>query len=220
MKQPILAFTTMLTVTLAISSVANANEQTDKQALLEAYRTIEVGSQRKDFNQVFSVYAPEYTGVSLDKKVSNLEQTRQNTQRNLQYIRKINMIRHEHKQIQINGQTATVLGIGYLSAIVSNPKNPQVTAPMSGVWQYQDTWKRTPGGWKITNSHTLQQNVAVGRPQGIQMNNANLNPGLYQQNIDMIRSGSRSLECALETYCAPTYQYPYSYPTYNLNPGF
>ena len=43
MKAPIVAFTTLLSTTLVINSVASANEQTDKQAILKAYRTDDAG---------------------------------------------------------------------------------------------------------------------------------------------------------------------------------
>ncbi|MHC5597882.1 MAG: nuclear transport factor 2 family protein, partial [Nostoc sp.] len=113
---------------------------------------------RKDLNQAFSVYAPEFTQVEVDGKVSKLDQIRQFWQQNLPKIRQINVMREN--QIQINGQTATVLGTGYQTAIVSNPKNPQVPVPRYAVFQYQDTWKRTNLGWKATNAHLLQSNVA------------------------------------------------------------
>lgn len=56
------------------------------------------------------------------------------------------------------------------------------------------------------------------------INNIYPNPGLIYPNTDlmnqnthMIRNGSDSLGCALETSCAPALQYPYAYPT---NLGF
>ncbi|BAZ18756.1 hypothetical protein NIES4071_106410 (plasmid) [Calothrix sp. NIES-4071] len=43
------------------------------------------------------------------------------------------------------------------------------------------------------------------------------NPGLINEATDIIRSGINKNECAYDTSCASTPQYPYAYPT---NPGF
>lgn len=159
MKQLTIAFTTLLTATLAMSSVVSADEQTDKQAIIEAYHAIDTAIQHKDFNQASFFYAPEFTQVEMDGKVRNLEQIRKAEQQFLQNIRQINVMREQ--QIIINGQTATVLGTGYQNTIVSNPNNPQVPVPVSSVFRYQDTWKRTDHGWKATNAHILQ--LATGQ---------------------------------------------------------
>ncbi|MHC0062795.1 nuclear transport factor 2 family protein [Nostoc sp. UIC 10890] len=196
MKYPIVAFTTLLTVTLATSSVVYADEQGDKQAIIEAYRALKTAVERKDVNQVYAYYAPEYTLIRQNGKLLNLEQSRQDTQQYFQTIRQIN-VHDEIKQIQINGQTATVIGIGYSSAIISNPKNPQVPVPVSAVSQYQDIWKRTSSGWKVISTHVLNQNVAVGQQQSSQGNRQKLTPEQRQLLIEqeqmllnqMIRNG-------------------------------
>jgi len=164
-KQPILAMS-LLTATLAVSGIAYADEQSDKQAIIKAYRTMDAAFERKNLNQALSVYAPEFTSVDVDGKVENLAQIRQKNQQLLPHVRQIKTTR-EYKKIQIKGQTATVLGIGYLTVVVSDPKNPQVSATGNGVVHFQDTWKRTRGGWKTTNSRLLQENITV-REQGIQ----------------------------------------------------
>ncbi len=161
MKQLTIAFTTLLTATLAMSNVAYADEQADKQAIIEAYHAIDTAIQNKDFNQASSFYAPEYTRVGIDGKVNNFEQLRKGMQQFLQNTRQINVMREQ--QIKINGQTATVVGIGYQTAIVSDPNNPQVPMPVSSVFRYQDTWKRTDNGWKAANTHMLTLQRATGQ---------------------------------------------------------
>ncbi|MHC5773191.1 nuclear transport factor 2 family protein [Nostoc sp.] len=161
MRQPAIAFTTLLATTLAMTNVVYANEQADKQAIIESYRTLDAGIQRKNLNQAVSVYAPEFTQVEMDGKVRNLEQIRKDWQQNVPNIRQIQVMREQ--RIKINGQTATVVGTGYQSAIFSNPNNPQVPIPVSTVFQYQDTWKRTNSGWKATNARILQSNTASGQ---------------------------------------------------------
>lgn len=165
MKQPILAMS-LLTATLAVSGIAYADEQSDKQAIIKAYRTMDAAIERKNLNQAFSVVAPEFTYVDLDGKVKNLAQIRKEYQQLFPRVRQMKTAR-EYTKIQIKGQTATVLGIGYQSVLISDPKNPQVSVPANAVLQFQDTWKRTRGGWKTTNSRLLQQNITV-REQGIQ----------------------------------------------------
>jgi len=181
MKQPIVAFSALLTATLAMTNVVYADEQADKQAIIKAYRTMNAAVERKDINQAYANHAPEYTLIGQNGKLMNLEQSRQMTQQNFKTIRQIN-VHHEIQQIQINGQTATVIGIGYTSAIISNPKNPQVSVPYSSVSQYQDIWKRTPGGWKAISTHVLQENVARGQ-QPSQVTRQNLTPQ-QQQLLD------------------------------------
>lgn len=117
MKQPIIGFTTLLTATLAMTSVVCADEQADKQAIMKVYRASNEAVQRKDVNQVYADYAPEYTSIDQNGKLRNLEQSRQQTQQFFQTTRQIN-VQDEIKQIQINGQTATVMGVGYMSAII------------------------------------------------------------------------------------------------------
>jgi ketosteroid isomerase-like protein len=183
MRQPAIAFTTLLTATLAMTSVVYADEKADKQGIMEAYRAYDAAIERKDVNQVYADYAPEYTLIGQDGKLRNLEQSRQDTQQYFRTVRQIN-VHNEIKQIQINGQTATVIGTGYTSAIISNPKNPQVSVPFSRVSQYQDIWKRTPGGWKLISTHVLQQNAAGGQ-QPSQVNRQNLTPA-QRQSLDQM----------------------------------
>jgi ketosteroid isomerase-like protein len=196
MKQPIVAFSTLLTATLAMTNVVYADEQADKQAIIKAYRTMNAAIERKDINQVYADCAPEYTSIEQNGKLTNLEQSRQMTQQNFKTIRQIN-VHDEIQQIQINGQTATVIGIGYTSAIISNPKNPQVPIPFSSVSQYQDIWKRTPGGWKVISTHVLQRNVARGQ-QPSQVNRENLTPEqrqlLHQQEMMIQNQMLRNME--------------------------
>lgn len=183
MRQPAIAFTALLATTLAMTNVVYADEQADKQAIMEAYRAYDAAIERKDVNQVFADYAPEYTLIRQNGKLINLEQSRQETRQYFQTLRQIN-VNNEIKEIQINGQTATVIGIRYTSAIISNPKNPQVPVPYSSVGQYQDIWKRTPGGWKLISTHVLNQNVAGGQ-QSSQVNRRKLTPA--QEQIEILR---------------------------------
>ena len=80
MKQLVLAMT-LLTYPFAVSGIAYADEQNDKQAIIVANRTID-GVQVKDINQAFSAYAPELTQVELDGKIRNLAQISQGKQTN------------------------------------------------------------------------------------------------------------------------------------------
>ncbi len=192
MKQPIIGFTTLLTATLAMTSVVYASEQADKQAIMKAYGAMNAAVGRKDVNQMYADYAPEFTLIEQNGKLINLEQSRQMSQQFLQNTRQIN-VHDEIKQIQINGQTATVMGTGYTSAIGSNPKNPQVLVPFSSVSQYQDIWKRTPSGWKLISTHVLQSNI--GGQQASQVNRNNLSPAQRQSLEEMeIRRLERSME--------------------------
>jgi ketosteroid isomerase-like protein len=192
MKQPIIAFTTLLTATLTMTGVVSADEQADKQAIMKAYGAYDAAVERKDVNQVYADHAPEYTFIEQNGKLLNLEQSRQMSQQFLQNTRQIN-VHNEIKQIQINGQTATVIGTGYISAIGSNPKNPQVLIPFSRVSQYQDIWKRTPDGWKLISTHVLQSNVN-GQPAS-QVNLQKLTPAQQQSLEEMqVRRLERSME--------------------------
>ena len=182
MRQPAIAFTALLATTFAMTSVVYADEQADKQAIIEATRTLDDGIQRKNLNQAFSIYAPEFTQVEIDGKVRNLEQIRKDTQQFFQKIRQVQTIREE--QITINGQTATVVGTGYQTGIWPNPNNPQVPIPVFTVFQYQDTWKRTNSGWKATNARILQSNNFGGQ-QSSQVNRRKLTPA--QEQIEIMR---------------------------------
>lgn len=173
MRQPAIAFTTLLATTLMMTNVVYADEQADKQAIMEAYRAINAAIERKDVNQLFADHAPEYTLIRQNGELTNLEQQRQVWRQSFQTIRQIK-VSDEIKQIQINGQTATVIRIVYTSAIISNPKNPQVPLPYSAVGQYQNIWKRTPGGWKVLNTNVLQY-TATGQ-QSSQANRRKLTP--------------------------------------------
>lgn len=173
MRQPAIAFTTLLATTLAMTNVVYADEQADKQAIMKASRAFDAAIERKDVNQAFADRAPEYTLIDRNGKLTNLEQNRQGWRQSFQTIRQINL-NNEIKQIQINGQTATVISIEYRSVIISNPKNPQVPVRYSGVGQYQHIWKRTPGGWKLLNTNVLQY-TATGQ-QSSQANRRKLTP--------------------------------------------
>ncbi|RCJ21753.1 hypothetical protein A6S26_23585 [Nostoc sp. ATCC 43529] len=196
MKQTIVAFSTLLTATLAMTNVVYADEQADKQSIIKAYRTMNAAVERKDINQAYANHAPEYTLIRQNGKLINLEQLRQMAQQNFKTIRQIN-VHHEIQQIQINGQTATVISIAYTSAIISNPKNPQVPIPFSSVSQYQDIWKRTPGGWKAISTNVLQENVARGQ-QSSQVNRQNFTPEqrqlLDQQQMMLWNQRLRDME--------------------------
>ncbi|NMG21039.1 nuclear transport factor 2 family protein [Brasilonema bromeliae] len=184
MRLPAITFTTLLATTFAMTSVVYADEQADKQAIMKAYAAYNAAIERKDVNQIFADYAPEFTIIRPNGKLTNLEQERQQTQNDFKNIRQIKA-HDEIKQIQINGQTATVIGIGYTSAIGSNPNNPQVPVPFSNVSQYQDIWKRTPGGWKLISTHVLQSNV--NGQQASQVNENNLTPAQRQSLAEMKR---------------------------------
>ncbi|OUL20086.1 hypothetical protein BV378_30260 [Nostoc sp. RF31YmG] len=56
MRQTTVLFTTLLTAILAVSGTAHASEQTDKEAIIKAYRALDDAFHRKDSNQYFSVY--------------------------------------------------------------------------------------------------------------------------------------------------------------------
>ncbi len=150
-----------------VSKQSRAN--TDQQAIIKAYRTIVSGLKNKNFNQAYSVHAPEYTAINSEGKVTNLKQLRQNWQRNWQNIHQFVDLGYDFKQIQVSGSTATVLGTGYATVVAvvrnSSGANDLDYKPLSIVIQFQDTWKRTDLGWKITNSRTLQENVTVIQPE-------------------------------------------------------
>jgi hypothetical protein len=182
MRQPAIAFTALLATTFAMTSVVYADEQADKQAIIEASRTLDDGLQRKNLNQAFSIHAPEFTQVDMDGKVRNLEQIRKDTQQLFQKIRQVRVIREQ--QITINGQTATEVGTAYQTIIWPNPNNPQVPIPVFTVFQYQSTWKRTNSGWKATNARTFQSND-VGGQQSSQVNRRKLTPA--QEQIEIMK---------------------------------
>jgi|GEM_PF-4987938 len=169
MKRSILA-TTLVAMTVSFSGVAGANEAADKQAITNAYQAINAAFERKDIDRVFSYYAQEYTSIGVDGKLINLKQQRQQTQEFFRNVRQIN-VDNEIKQIQINGSTATVVGVANVSGTMTDPQNPQVNKPFKGGTTDQDIWKRTNYGWKIISTHTLSVNNTNTQQQSNQTNN-------------------------------------------------
>ncbi|NMG06589.1 nuclear transport factor 2 family protein [Brasilonema sp. UFV-L1] len=195
MKQPVLAIT-LLAATVFITNVAYADEQTDKQAIIEAYRKYDAAIERKDINQTFADYAPEFTIVRLNGKLTNLKQERQQTQKSFQNVRQIK-VHNEIKQIQINGQTATVIGVGHSKAIISNSKNPQVPVPYSSISQYQDSWKRTNSGWKLISNRVLQQRANLRRNNQRSNNQIRRSPNSLSM-LEYYNQGSDAIERCYE----------------------
>lgn len=89
MRQPAIAFTTLLATTLAMTNVVYADEQADKQAIMEAYRALNAAIERKDVNQLFADHAPEYTLIDRNGKLTNLEQQRREWRQYIQTVRQI-----------------------------------------------------------------------------------------------------------------------------------
>lgn len=154
-------------------AVAQVSKQSrasaDQQAIIEAYRTIEYGFRSRDLNHAFSVYAPGFTQVGLDGKVTNLEQMRRNWQQNFPNIRQA-IVYYQFKQIQINGATATVLGIGNQILIVPYSMNSQGFASamvsVDAVFQFQETYHALQVGGKqrmhaFCNKKYLEDNHRV-----------------------------------------------------------
>jgi ketosteroid isomerase-like protein len=180
MKRSILA-TTLVAMTVCFSGVASANEATDKQAITNTYQAINAAFERKDINQYFSYLAPEYTYIGVDGKLINLKQQRQQTQEFFRNVRQIK-IDYEIKQIDINGPTATVVGVENYSGTMTDPQNPQVTKPFDGGSTYQNIWKRTNYGWKIISTRILLLNNTNTQQQSNQTNNQRDISFYYQAN--------------------------------------
>jgi hypothetical protein len=159
-KQPALILTTLLATTLALNTNVYADEQSDKQEIIKAYRAINTAIEQKNINQLFANYAPDFTIIRIDGRLTNLEKERQETQRNFQNIRQIN-VHDDIKEIKINGQKAKVVGIGYSTLIISDPRNNQVSIPFAMVSKYQDIWKRRKNKWKLISTHILELNTAI-----------------------------------------------------------
>lgn len=178
----------------AIAQNNQASKQADKQAIIQVYQAMNAAIERKDINQLYSHYAPEYSSIGLDGRSTNLQQQSQEIQKFFQILSKIKA-RSEFKQIQISGQTATVVGVGYISGILTDPKNPQVYKPISLESTSQDIWKRTSSGWKLTNTHTLSlkntstKNASTRpRQQANQTGNSRIYEQAHQEAIILIDS--------------------------------
>lgn len=65
----------------AIAQNNQVSNQADKQAIIRAYQAIDAAFERKDVNQLYSYYAPEYSGIGLDGKITNLQQQSQGIQK-------------------------------------------------------------------------------------------------------------------------------------------
>jgi len=63
MKRSVLALTTLLTATLALSSVARADEQTDELAIRQAYHALIIAAFREPYNvdRQLAYYTPGFT---------------------------------------------------------------------------------------------------------------------------------------------------------------
>lgn len=152
-------------------AVAQVSKQSrasaDQQAIIQAYRTMKDGLWNRNINQAFSVCSPKFTNVMPNKEVKNLEQIRSEWQQAIPKLFQI-ILSYRSGQIQINGTTATVLGIEDLYQNFPDPQknSPHAYSSVTTVTQFQDTWKRTPSGWKLTNRRTLQQNASRSKPQG------------------------------------------------------
>lgn len=161
-------------------AVAQVSKQskitTDQQQIIEAYRIIAVGIKNRDVNLAHSVYAPEFTQIETNGAVINFEQSRQAFQQDTQNIHQVVGAYFNFKQIQVNGSTATVIGTGNQTRVAVFRKNapprfdPALVpgyveisydyVPLSIVYEFQETWKRTSSGWKLTNARILNSNVA------------------------------------------------------------
>jgi len=202
MKRSVIALTTLLTATLALSSVARADRQTDKQAAINAgyqgvmnagaeasqqaitnaYQdVVNAASKTNDYNvnQEFAHYAPSYTRTETDIKVYSLEQVRQNTLQS-EHPPGILQERQVHinfRQWKNNGQVANVLYDRRTDLRVygNTPGTQQAYMDIKNAGLYEDTWHYTNSGWKLVNTRVLQENTAKGEPhypQASQASNA------------------------------------------------
>lgn len=61
MRQHAIGFTAVLATILAMTNVVYADEQADKQAIMQADRAYDAAVERKDVNQIYPDYTPVYT---------------------------------------------------------------------------------------------------------------------------------------------------------------
>lgn len=157
MQKSILA-TALVAMTVTFNGVANAitvdMTKTYKATFANIYKTLDAALERKDVNQYYSYFAPEYTRVGLDEKIVNLKVERQQVK---EFLQKASQIKADSqiKKITGSGQTVTVVGVINLKAIITDPQSPQVTKPYSTESTFQETWKSTNSGWKLLISRTL-----------------------------------------------------------------
>lgn len=165
-----------------IESRANAQEvkqnkpSSDQQAIVDAYNILVTGTKNLNAAQAYSVYAPEYSEIWNDGRVLNLAQSVQNFEQGRKNIYQVTSARYNFSQIQVNGQTADVVGTAYTNLITVTKTNapprfdPKLVpgyvevhheyVPLAISFQFQDKWKRTPSGWKLISTRVLQHKVA------------------------------------------------------------
>jgi hypothetical protein len=152
----------------AIAQVSKQNGiDASQQAIIAGYQTMREGLWNRNINQTFSVYSPQYTAVSPDGKVKSLKQIRDEWQQIMPKLYQL-IFSYKFQQIQINGATATVLGIEnqYINFPDPQKNSPYAYSSVSGVTQFRDTWKYTSNGWKLTNRRILQETASSSKPHG------------------------------------------------------
>lgn len=211
MKKSIIAFTTLLAATLPINVCYAGQQMSDqelknimrrgvnqmvynanKELIIKAYQKYFAATERRDVNQIFEIFAPNFRSIGIDGKITNLAQQRQMAQINYPNARNIK-VSYKIEQIQIKGNMATARGFARYNGSVISPQNSQILVPYSYVYQYQDTWKYTSSGWKIISNRILQEKL-VG---GLQPSQANTNVNrpltdaeealLFEQQAELLR---------------------------------
>lgn len=142
----------------------------DQQAIIQAYQFIAFGYKDKDVNKIFYFHAPNFT-LFEDGELVNLEQCRQNTLRDFKRINQVVSSNYNFKEIEVSSSTATVFGTGHINTIAFG------TRPLSIVFQFRDTWRRTTSGeWKAISSRILQRDIDL-KPSN------QLPPSLYYRDF-------------------------------------
>lgn len=125
----------------------------DQQAIIQAYRIMAIGFKNKDVSQIFYFHAPNFTQFE-NGELANLEQCRQSTLRDFKRINQVVSSNYNFKEIEVSSSTATVFGTGHINTIAFG------TRPLSIVFQFRDTWRRTTSGeWKAISSRILQRDI-------------------------------------------------------------
>ncbi len=151
----------------AIAQVSKQNgRDANQQAIIAGYQTMKEGLWNRNINQIFSVCSPNYTAVMPDGKVKSLQQIRGEWQQVMPKLYQI-IFSYKFQQIQINGATATVLGIEnrYMNFPDPQKDSPYAYSSISGVHQFRDIWKYSSNGWKLTSRLILQETASRSKPQ-------------------------------------------------------
>lgn len=172
MKRSILALCSTLLTTLALSSVARADQQADWQEIKNRYQarlTYMCQGAPFDINQIFASYAPNWTSIDENGDVKNLDIVRSGLENF-----------HEHqgyftKCSQTNYITATdgqIFQVRYdnehFTRLYSTNQNMDMFyVPMRTTSLIHDTWAKTPGGWRLVSTTILKSNSSQGQPQAI-----------------------------------------------------